>query len=281
MTSPRLVSLGRTVRASVSAGIAFVLAMTMTAAWSQTPDALKRKGTLTVGVQADFPPWGSTDVSGALVGYDIDVAKMMAADLEIKLNMVPVTAANRIAYLTTGKVDILIAAIGMYPERAKAVQFSKPYATLDTVVFGRKTDAIKSLSDLQKLRVGVSRGGAGDVAISRDAPSGTVILRFEDDAVPVQALLSGQVDVLGSTNLMGPVISRSPGGERFEQKFAIARQYNGLAIRLGERELNVWLNAFVDRKIANGQLNAIAERWTGAALINMPDELNGVPFRAP
>jgi polar amino acid transport system substrate-binding protein len=251
------------------------------AAQAQSIAAIKKSGVLNVGVQAEFPPWGSIDANGQNIGYDVDVARLMADDLGVKLQLTAVTAANRIAYLTTEKVDVLAAAIGMYPERAKAVQFSKPYATLDGVIYGKKSDTIKTWSDLAKLTVGAARGSAADAALTRELPPGTTYRRFEDDAAPIAALMSGQVDAIGSTNLIAVVLAKSPAGAQYEQKFAFTRQYNGLASRLGQAEFNAWLNAFIDRNMANGKLDAINQKWIGGKLPALPAEIPGVPFVSP
>jgi polar amino acid transport system substrate-binding protein len=257
------------------AGLALSLA-----AHAQTIESIKKSGTLNVGVQAEFPPWGSIDASGRNIGYDVEVAQLMADDLGVKLQLTAVTAANRIPYLVTGKVEVLAAAIGMYPERAKAVQFSKPYSTLDGVIYAKKSVVVKGWSDLAKLTVGAARGSAADVALTREMPPGTQYRRFEDDAAPIVALLSGQVDAVGSTNLMASVLAKSPEGAQFEQKFEFTRQYNGLASRLGQKEFNAWLNAFIDRNLANGKLDAINQKWIGSKLPALPEEIAGVPFVA-
>ncbi len=245
---------------------------------AQTIESIKDKGTINVGVQADFPPWGSIDASGNNVGYDIDVARLMASDLGVKVQFVPVTAGNRIGYLTTGKVDVLVAAVGMYPDRAKAVQFSKPYSALDGVIYARKSAPVKAWADLAGLKVGTARGSAADVALTKNLPPSATLMRFEDDAVPIQALVSGQVDAIGSTNLIAPVLARSPAGAEFERKFDFTRQYNGMATRLGEAGINAWLNTFIDRNLANGKLDEINVKWVGSKLPVFPAELAGVPF---
>jgi polar amino acid transport system substrate-binding protein len=271
---------GPPLRRALLLGAAVAAALAALPVHAQSLAAIKARGTLLVGVQADFPPWGFKNANFEHVGYDIDVAQLMAQDMGVKLSLVDVNAANRVAFLQTGKVDLLAAAVGMYPDRAKAVQFSKPYATLDGVVYGRKTDTIRDSADLTKRKVGVARGSAADVALTKALPDASV-MRFEDDAAPVQALFSGQVDALGSTNLIAMVIAKHPSGAQFEQKFTFTRQYNGLASKLGDRELNTWANAFVERHIASGKLNAISVKWTGSALPAMPGELAGVPFVVP
>jgi len=245
---------------------------------AQTIESIKQKGTINVGVQAEFPPWGSTDAAGNLVGYDIDVATLMASDLGVKVQFVPVTAGNRVGYLATGKVDVLVAAVGMYPERAKAVQFSKPYSALDGVVYARKSANVKGWPDLAGMQVGASRGSAADVALTKELPPSAKLMRFDDDAAPIQAMLSGQVDAVGSTNLIAMVLARSPAGSNYEQKFSFTRQYNGMATRLDQPEINAWLNAFIDRNLASGKLDAINMKWIGGKLPQFPAELPGVPF---
>lgn len=250
-----------------------------TGAYAQTVESIKQKGVLLVGVQADQVPWGYVDDKNVNVGYDIDVAKLMAEDMGVKLQLVPVTVPNRIANLLTGKADIMAGVMGMYPDRAKAVQFSKPYSIVEIMVYGKKTDNIKSMQDLTKYRVGVARAAAQDIAITKALPD-LPIQRYDGDTVPVQALLSGQVDAIGGTNTYAPVIARSPAGAAFEKKFSISMQYNGLCTRLGQKDINAWINAFIDRNMANGKLNAINKKWLGTDLPTMPASLPGIPFTA-
>lgn len=245
---------------------------------AQSVASIKQKGVLTVGVQADQVPWGFIDSKGEHDGYDVDIAKLMAADMGVKLLMVSVTVPNRIAQLMTGKVDVLAAVMGMYPDRAKVIQFSKPYSVLDIVVYGKKGDTIKATADLAKLRTGVSRASATDIALTKQLPPGAALERFEGDTAPIQALLSGQVDAIGGTNTYAAVLKRSPEGAKYELKFQLSRQYNGLATRPHQAELNAWLNAFVDRNTANGKLNAINQKWLGADLPTMAASLPGIPY---
>jgi polar amino acid transport system substrate-binding protein len=259
--------------------VALLLGVTVAGAvQAQTIDSIKQKKTLVVGVQADQVPWGYIDANGQNAGYDVDVAKLMAADMGVQVQFVRVTVPNRIAQLVTGKVDVLAAVMGMYPDRAKVVQFSKPYSTVDILVYGKKQDNFSQVADLVKYRVGVSRASAQDIALTKQALPGTSIQRFDDDSAAMQALMSGQVDAVGGNNTYQLIIDKGVGPGKFEPKFRIARQYNGLATRLGQKELNEWMNAFIDRNLANGKLNAINKKWTGAELPELAKEIPGIPF---
>ena len=101
-------------------------------------DTILAKGTLRVVVFADVPPFGSTNANRELEGFDIDLAKLLAKDLGVKLELVPATAANRIPYLLTDRADINIAAMSVTSERAKQVMYSAPYADTSLAVYGPK-----------------------------------------------------------------------------------------------------------------------------------------------
>ena len=79
----------------------------------------------------DFPPFGITTADGKPDGYDADVAKLLAKHMGVPVEIVPVTGPNRIPYLLTNKVDLLVASLGITPARAEQVQFSEPYAAIE------------------------------------------------------------------------------------------------------------------------------------------------------
>ena len=89
-------------------------------------DAIKARGTLIVGTKADYRPFGFRDASGAIVGFEPDLAKDVANKLGVKLELVPVVASNRISLLTEGKLDLVIATMNVTPERRKLVDFIEP-----------------------------------------------------------------------------------------------------------------------------------------------------------
>lgn len=99
---------------------------------------IKKAGVIKIAIPQDFPPFGTVGTDLKAQGYDIDVAKLIAQDLGVKLQLVPVTSANRIPYLTTKKVDLVISSLGKNPEREKVIDFVGPYAPFYNGVFGQK-----------------------------------------------------------------------------------------------------------------------------------------------
>lgn len=234
---------------------------------AQALDAIKKKGQLTIGMLVDFPPFGITNLEGQPDGYDADIAKALAKSLGVKAEIVPVTGPNRIPFLQTGKVDVLVASLAITPERAQQVAFSDPYAGIRIVVFGKKEAAIKEPADLKSVTVGVARASTQDVSITAIAPQGTQIRRFDDDASAVQALISGQVDAIGAaTPVVGEIDKVAPG--RFDTKLVLREQVHGIALRQGQDDLLKAVNAFVAEQKASGALNAAYKKWVGT---DMPE----------
>ena len=125
---------------------------------AQTVDEIVSRGTINIGVLVDLPPYGILNDKQEPDGFDIDVAKALAKYMGVKLNLVPLTSPNRIPFLVTNKVDLIVATFGITPERAKSVMFSIPYSAIDNVVFAKKDANLKSMDDLKGKRFGVPRG---------------------------------------------------------------------------------------------------------------------------
>ena len=96
------------------------------AAWADRFADILSKGVVRIGVPLDVPPFGSQTVNREAEGFDVDMAKMVAKELGVKLELTQITGANRIPYLLTDKVDIVISVMGLTPARAKQIMFSAP-----------------------------------------------------------------------------------------------------------------------------------------------------------
>jgi len=237
-----------------------------TQAQAQSLADIQKKGEVTIGMLVDFPPYGTTNAQNQPDGYDADVARLLARDWGVKLRIVPVTGPNRIPFLLTNKVDLLVASLAATPERAKQVTFSQPYAAATIVLYAKKDLPIKAAADLKGHRIGVARASTQDVVVTAQAPEGTEIRRFDDDASAMQALMSGQVDAIGcSVTVAAQIAKRVPAGA-FENKFTLKQQDMGIAMRPGQDDLVKNVNAFVQKNTANGELNKLYQKWLGADL---------------
>src|SRR5216117_3062996 len=115
---------------AVAFGLALVLGATGWVEAQSTLEIAKKRGKLIAGVKTDFPPFGTIDAAGKNVGFDVDVAHRFARALfndENQVELVAVTSGNRIPFLQSGKIDIIIATVTITDERREVVAFSEPY----------------------------------------------------------------------------------------------------------------------------------------------------------
>ena len=264
-------------------GAAATIAMPMIltrSAFAVTPDELKKRGKIIVGIQGDNPPWGFVNSSGKQEGFDADITELYAKELGVTYEFVPLEVANRIPALTAGRVDVLFATMAMFPDRAKAVQFSKPYVANIITLIAPKATVIKTNEDMGKLSgIAVPRGSAQATQVKKNAPAGTNILELDGDAATIQAMLSGQVQAVGGNMFYKDKLNESKP-DTYEDKLEFQRVYNGACTRLGEKEINASINAFIDKIKANGELAKPYAKWMKQPVPQFPESVEGVSFSA-
>lgn len=234
-------------------------------AFAQTIEGIKSAGEIKIGMLVDFPPFGIMNTNNEPDGYDADVAKLLAKELGVEAKIVPVTGPNRIPYLQSGQVDVLVASLGITEERAKNVDFSQPYAGISIGIVGPTGTEVSKAEDLSGKTIGVARASTQDTAVTQYAPSDAIIRRFDDDASAVQALLSGQVDLIGLSNVVAAEIEKAAPG-RYDQKVELSQQKQGIAVKKGSTEMLEFVNDFLTKVKKDGELNKIHEKWLGAPM---------------
>ncbi len=116
----------------------------------RTLDEIKESGTINIGVFSDKNPFGYVDENGEYQGYDVYFARRLGEDLGVKVNFVSTEAANRIEYLQTGKVDLILANFTVTGERAQEVDFALPYMNVALGVISPESNVITTLDDWNK-----------------------------------------------------------------------------------------------------------------------------------
>jgi polar amino acid transport system substrate-binding protein len=148
-------------------------------------DILK-KGVVRIATPLDVPPMGSQNEKREAEGFDVELAGMIAKALGVKLEMQQITAGNRIPFLITNKVDIVISVMGLTPERARQIMFTSPYADTQLAVYGPKALAVSSADQLGSLKVAATKGSTMDTGLTQMNPKAQ-IMRTEDDATAATA----------------------------------------------------------------------------------------------
>jgi polar amino acid transport system substrate-binding protein len=224
------------------------------------------RGVLKVAVPQDFPPFGSVGTDMKPRGLDIDMAQLIADKLGVKLVLTPVTSANRIPFLTTGKVDLVISSLGKTAEREEVIGFSSKYAPFYMGVYGPKEVEVSKAADLDGKSIGLSRGALEDIEVSKVAPPGTRIKRFEDNNTTIAAFLANQVDLIASGNSTMAVIADQNPHRPPLLKFKL--KDSGCYVGLGKDEtaLKDKVNGIVAAAKADGTLNKMSEKWLKESL---------------
>jgi len=225
---------------------------------------IKQSSVLRVAVPQDFPPFGSVGTDLQPQGYDIDMAKYLAKELNVKLELIPVTSANRIPYLQTGKVDLVISSMGKNPDREKVVDFSEAYAPFFLGVFGTADEQVSSAEDLAGKTIGVTRGSVEDLELSKLTPKDTIIKRFEDNNSTLSAFLSGQVSLIATGNLVVTEIATRYPDKAPQTKFLLQNSPCYVGVMKGEHALLDSVNSLIKAAKQNDVLEGLSQKWLKA-----------------
>jgi polar amino acid transport system substrate-binding protein len=200
-----------------------------------------------------------------MAGYDPEVAVQLANDLGVKLEVVEITGPNRVPFLLSNRIDMVISTFSITPERAKVIDFSVPYASAMVMLAAPASTDIKNAADLKGHKVGVTRGTTGDMELTKQAPNATIV-RFDDEATTVTAVSSGQIEIVAGEPVMLLGVAKRNPGKNIEQKFVLADFSVGIGLRKNEPELKTWVNNWVRDNLRNGMLNGLFKKFHGVDL---------------
>jgi polar amino acid transport system substrate-binding protein len=255
--------------AGLAAAAALVLA-TADASAQTTLEKILRDKKVRITAEVTSPPFGITKADGTFDGSEIATARQLAKDLGVELELVQVTATERIPALLAGRADIAVSSLSITLERAKTVAFANPHGALSIVITGPQKVAIKSAADLAGKRIAITRATLEEATVPRQAPQGTNIVYFNDIASTIQALISGQVDAAGMSAFAAKSVRDRAPQAQLEDKFTVTTAFYAAATRPADHDLRQWINTWVFINTRNGVLGQIYEQPTGVKLIDLP-----------
>lgn len=158
----------------------------------RTLDEIKESGTVNIGVFSDKFPFGYVDENGNFAGYDVYFAERIGEDLGVNVNFVPTGAATRIEYLQTGKVDIILANFTVTDERAKDVDFAKPYMNVALGIVSPDSRIITDFSEITaEDQVIVISGTTAETYLEKNYPD-IVLQKYDSYAEAKTAFENGE-----------------------------------------------------------------------------------------
>jgi len=231
---------------------------------------ITHRGVLRVAVPTDYPPFGFVGSDMKPQGLDVEMARLIAQKLNVKVDLVPVTAPNRVPYLQTGKTDLTISSLGKTAERAQVIDFSIGYAPFFDAVFGSKSSPAKTYDDLAGKVIAVTRGSMQDQELKDLAPK-AIVKRYEDNNSTISAYLSKQAEMFASGTPVAAALTQRDPKLDIELRVVLANAPCYVGIRKGQPELLARVNEIIREAKKNGKLDEMAQHWLGAPAGDLPE----------
>jgi polar amino acid transport system substrate-binding protein len=208
------------------------------------PESVKAKGVIRVGVKCDYPPDGYLDAAGKPIGIEVEMAKQLgvyAFGSADKTELTCVTTANRVPTLQGGKVDLLIATIGVTDERRKVVDFTDYYAWASSSILVRKDSPLKTIQDVKGKKI-IFVKGAWQIGWFEKHMPDVKDMRLDTVSDALQALMQGRGDGYAhDLAVQIGIAKKNPNVRMLDGRYQIG--YRGAAVRKGEQEWLAYVNA--------------------------------------
>jgi polar amino acid transport system substrate-binding protein len=235
-----------------------------------TLETIVKSKKVRIAIPTDYPPYGFVGSDMKPQGLDIDMAHYVAGKLGATAELVPVTSANRVPYLQTRKVDIVVSTLGKTPEREEVVDFTHSYSPFFQALFAPKSMAIKSWADLNGKTVSVTRGAMADTELAKVISPQVTVRRFDDHVGTVSAFVSGQVQTIATSAAEGGVIMRQNPQLNAEFKLVLKVSPNFIGVNKGETALRARLNEIILEAKKNGEIDRLSNKWLGRPAGELP-----------
>ena len=247
--------------------LTLVLALGLIAspALADTLDDIKSRGVLRVGMEPGYMPFELTNQKGEIIGFDVDMAKRMAKKLGVKLELISTAWDGIIPALITSKFDVLMSGMTVTEERAKTVDFAKPYIVIGQTALIRKALAgeVKSYIDLNdaKYQVASKLGTTGEIASKKFFPKAQY-LSYETEQEGIMEVVNGRIDAFIYDSPYNAVAfaEKSNGKLVFLDK-PFTTEPLGWAVRKGNPKFMEFLNGFLAETRKNGTYDKIYNKW--------------------
>ncbi len=231
---------------------------------------VKARGTLKVAMEGVYPPFNFKEKNGELAGYDVDVARLVASKLGVKLEFVTSEWASILAGLASNKYDVIISQVGINPKREQVFDFSAPYIYSSPMLIVRKDDKNNwtALEQLKGKRVGAGQGSVYEMQAK--AVPGIEVKGYPASAEQMQDLALGRIDAALNDSLIAAYMMKTTNLPIKAGARVGAIERMGIPFRKGNPEFKAAINKALADAAADGSLKAISMKWFGVDVSKAP-----------
>jgi L-cystine transport system substrate-binding protein len=226
-------------------------------------DQVKQRGTLRIGLEGTFPPFDSKAPNGELVGYDVDIAKAVAAKLGVKPEFITTEWSGIIAGLQAGKFDVIVNQVGVTDARKQVLDFSPAYTYSAAQLIQRKDDSrdFKTLDDLKGKKLGVGLG-TNYMDMAKSVP-GIDVKTYPGAPEYLRDLAAGRLDAALNDRLMLAYLLKN--SQLPLRTGATVGNGNPSAIpfRKGNPKFQKAIDDAMSQLEADGTFTKISDKWFG------------------
>ena len=242
-----------------------LLALCVSPVYAGKLEDIKKKGVLVAGVKDSQPPFGYVDESSReIVGFEIDLMKLLADKLGVKLETKPVTSSTRIPMLTQGDIDIVAATMTHSRERDKTIDFSVTYFLSQQKLLVKKDSGITSIKQLAGKKIGSAKGSTSEQNAKRAQPEAAVI-SYETYPEAFLALKQGKVEAVTTDDaiLLGLRNKDDNPGDYALVGETISAEPYGLGLAPNDSAFRHAVNVALMEMWTSGEYQKIYDKWFG------------------
>ena len=206
-------------------------------------DDIKNSGKIVIGVFSDKSPFGFVDENGECQGYDVELARQIGTDLGVDVEFVSTEAANRVEYLETNKVDLILANFTVTDERAEKVDFAEPYMNVALGVVSHKDNVVTDLSQVGDRTVIVISGTTAETYLTKHNPD-LKLEKYDTYAAAKTAFENNKDAVWANDNTEVIAFAKASGSDEYVVGIDELGDKDTIApaVAKGNSELLDWVN---------------------------------------
>ncbi|WP_407709731.1 glutamate ABC transporter substrate-binding protein [Arthrobacter nitrophenolicus] len=239
-----------------------------------TMEKLSSAGTIKIGTKFDQPLFGQVGLDGKPVGFDVEIGKLIAAELGIaadKIEWSETVSANREPFIEQGKVDLVIATYTINDKRKQVVDFAGPYYEAgQALMVNKDNDTIKTPEDVKGKKV---------CSVTGSTPAATIVDKYGAELVPaatysacLEPLRNKQVEAITTDNvILAGFVDKEPDAFKLASDETFTKEPYGIGLKKGDTEFRNWINDQLEKFEENGSYEKAWEATAGSVIKTAPD----------